>query len=1008
MNSDRWNRIEGLYHSAIQLDTDDRESFVEQQSAGDDSLKAEVLALLASADRQDSFMEEPAVTLALEVLRSERTGLVGETISRYRIVEVLGHGGMGEVYLAHDTSLNRKVALKLLPATITDNRLRVLRFQQEARAASAIAHPNVAHIYEIGEANGLHSIPMESVKGANVRELLMSDALDEAKALEICKQICNALAAAHKAGVIHRDIKPENIVVTDDGHVKVLDFGLAKLIEDVRDETEFQGTSTLHTQPELLMGTSQYMSPEQIRRQPVDRRTDLWSLGVVLFELVLRRRPFSGETTSEVIVAILEHEPDIGAASEWLSPEMTSVLLKSLKKDPNARYQSAEELLHDLRQIDAIRSTAVAINSGARNSVTTGTPRPITLGERLDTVPDQTKKGPASVTPGPVMKGTFRKLLLIMPLFLIAAAAIYYIFKIKPSATLLNRAFNLRFERLHLSGDITEIVISPDGKYVAYSVLEAGKHSIHIRELATASDLRVTSVSDSSYSGLSFSPDGTFVYYLENEAETGTLYRVSKLGGGQRPILENVNTAVTFSPDGSRMAFVRSNNAVDPADLVTAPAEGGMSSVLVRRTLADTRFFSSDMQGPGPAWSPNGKSIACVTHGLGPKLTQVWLEVIDVESGTARPIKAGPWHDISRMTWLGDGSGLIVAATEMPGGSGQLYLVGTEATQQIINDPNSYTLISLVGDQATRRITNDPNSYTLISGSNDSSVFVTRSVERTSSIWHVSLVESPPATISVEQKKGLAEVERGSESRLIYSVFDGQNINLWLQDASGTRQLTFEADNSKPTMSPDGRYIVFCSTRAGAMNIWRMNADGTQPLQLTTGAYEDLPSVTADSKWVIYRTGNDIRQVSIDGGPPLILLSREVQGPSLSPDGRLLAFFVNAQPDSQVWQLEIYDLTLRSIVKRFALPDSTHPFNGMNLTPDNRLRWTPDGKGLAYVSSSSGASNIWIQPLNGGPFRKLTDFKEAEITSFAWLDGGRQIVLVRDTRAYVPVLVRLF
>jgi len=538
-----------------------------------------------------------------------------------------------------------------------------------------------------------------------------------------------------------------------------------------------------------------------------------------------------------------------------------------------------------------------------------------------------------------------------------------------------------------LSGDITEIVISPDGKYVGYSVGEAGKHSIHVRELGTGSDLRVTPVSDSDFSGLSFSPDGTFVYYLENQAETATLYRVSKLGGGQRPILENVNTAVTFSPDGSQIAFVRSNNALDPADLVIAPAGGGLSSVLVRRTLQDNRFFSSDMQGPGPAWSPNGKSIACVTHGLGPKLAEVSLEVIDVESRTARPLKAGPWNYIWRITWLGDGSGMIVAATETPGGPGQLYLVG---------------------DQATRQITNDPNNYTLVSGSRDSSVFVTRNVERSSSIWRLSLVESPPATISVEQKKGLGEVERGTEGRLIYSVFDGKNINLWLQEGNGTRQLTFESDNSKPTMSPDGRYIVFCSTRAGTMNIWRMNSDGTQPLQLTTGTYEDLPSVTADSKWVIYRTGIDTRKVSIDGGPSLILLNREVQGPTLSPDGRLLAFFVNDQPDSQVWHLEIYDLTLRSTVKWFALPDSTSPFNGMSLTPDNRLRWTPDGEDLAYVSSSSGASNIWIQRLKGGQFRKLTDFKEAEITSFAWSDDGRQIVLVRDTRAYVPVLVRLF
>jgi serine/threonine protein kinase len=945
MNSDRWNRIEDLYYSALELDPGDRETFLEQRSLGDESLKDEVLSLLASADRQDSFMEEPIAPLALEVLRSERTGLVGETIGRYQIVDVLGHGGMGEVYLAHDPSLDRKVALKLLPATITDNHLRVLRFQHEARAASAISHPNVAHIYEIGEANGRHYITMEYVKGATLRELLKTKALDKTKSLEVAKQVCNALAAAHKAGVIHRDIKPENIVVTEDGHVKVLDFGLAKLIEGVRDEQELHAASTLNTQPELLMGTSQYMSPEQIRREPVDSRTDLWSLGVVLFEMVLHRRPFFGETTSEVVVAILEREPDSNLTSELQSPEMGAVLLKSLRKDPNARYHSAEELLHDLRQIGSAR----------RKFVTT---------ER------------------------FRKWSLVVPLLLIAAAGFYYTFKTKSNTRLLERPFNLRFERLHLSGDITEIAIAPDGKYVAYSVVEAGKHSIRVRELTTASDLRVTSVSNSSYSGLSFSPDGTFVYYLENQAETGTLYRVSKLGGGQRSILENVNTAVTFSPDGSRMAFVRSNNAVDPADLVIAPADGGSSLVLVRRKPSDNRFFSSDMRGPGPAWSPDGKSIACVTHGSrGTQLTEVSIEVIDIESGTARPVKAGPWHHISRLSWLGDGSGMIVAATQTAEGPGQLYLVG---------------------DDATLQITNDPNNYTHVSGARDSSVFVTRNIERISSLWQVSLMESPATTINVEQNKGLAEVERGPEGRLVYSVFDGKNINLWLQDGSGRRQLTFEANNSKATISPDGRYIVFCSTRAGTMNIWRMNSDGTQPLQLTTGTYQDLPSVTPDSKWIIYRTGKSVRKVSIDGGPPQVLLNREVQGPSLSPDGRLLAFFVNDQPDSQAWHVEIYDLTLRSIVKRFALPDSTRPFNGMNLTPDNRLRWTPDGKGFAYVSSSSGASNIWLQPLDRGQFRKLTDFKDAEITSFDWSDDGRQIVLVRDTRAYVPVLVRLF
>jgi serine/threonine protein kinase len=980
MNSDRWTRIETLYNSALQLVPRDREALLEQECQGDEDLKSEVLSLLASADCQDNFMEESAMPLALAVLRSEATGLVGKTIDRYKIVGVLGHGGMGEVYLAHDSSLQRKVALKLLPVSITDNRARVLRFQREARAASAISHPNVAHIYEIGKAERLHYITMEYVEGTTVRELLNTGALDDEKALEIAKQVCNALIAAHKAGVIHRDIKPENIVVTDDCHVKVLDFGLAKLVEEQRDDSEPHPSSLLDTEPELFMGTSQYMSPEQVRRQTVDHKTDLWSLGVVLFEMLLRRRPFTGAGTAEIIVAILEHEPDRTEISRLVSAEIIEVLFKSLSKDPGARYQSAEELLHDLVQIHSPRRGPSATNvnqqSGARISNTIRMQRPFIVNDRIDAVPRHANS-------------IFRKLSLIVPVFLIVATAFYYTFKVRQKPNLLNSPVNLRFERLHLSGDITEIVISPDGKYVAYSVSESGKHAVHVRELATASDLRVTSMSDSNYSGLSFSPDGTFIYYLENHAETGTLYRVSKLGGGERLILENVNTAVSFSPDGSRLAFVRSNNAIDPADLVIAAADGSWSSVMVQRKLTDKRFFSSYMQGPSPAWSPDGKSIACVTHGLGPNLTEVSIEMIDVESGQARLLNAGPWYDVWRMTWLGDGSGLVIAAAETPGGPGQLYLVSEQT-------------------KGVKPITNDPNNYTLVSGSTDSRLFVTRNVERTSSIWRLALTQTLLATISVEQKKGLAEVESGAAGQLIYSVSDAQHINLWLQKASETRQLTFAANNSKPAMSPDGRYIVFCSTRAGAMNIWRISADGTQPLQLTNGTYEDLPSVSADSKWIVYRTGRDVRKISIDGGPPVVLLSKEVQGPSLSPDSKLLAFFVNDHPDSQVWQLEVYDLTSRSLVKRFALPDSTSPFNGTVSTPDNRLRWTPDGKTLSYVSSAGGASNVWSQPLNGGPFRKLTDFKEAEITSFAWVNGGRELVLVRDTRAYVPLLVRLF
>jgi Tol biopolymer transport system component len=192
------------------------------------------------------------------------------------------------------------------------------------------------------------------------------------------------------------------------------------------------------------------------------------------------------------------------------------------------------------------------------------------------------------------------------------------------------------------------------------------------------------------------------------------------------------------------------------------------------------------------------------------------------------------------------------------------------------------------------------------------------------------------------------------------------------------------------------------------MNIWRMNADGTEPKQLTDGAYEDVPSVTPDGRWVIYRTGNSIKKVSIDGGDAIKLFDKSALCPVLSRDGRLMAFFTNDQPESQTWHIEVYDLNSLAVVRRFELPESTTPFNGLRLTPDNRLRWTTDGSGLAYVSRADGASNVWLQPLEGGAPQQLTYFKDANILSFAWSPDGKQLACIRITKAYVPVLVRLF
>jgi serine/threonine protein kinase/Tol biopolymer transport system component len=1012
MDSQRWQQIEDLYHLARALEPNQRVSWLTEACAGNEEIREDVLSLLESSDTADSFLEEPAVSLGLTVLGLEQDNLVGSTIGRYKIIETLGRGGMGEVYLAEDPRLGRRVALKLLPHSITNNDERVRRFNLEARAASAISHPNVAHIYEIAESERGHFITMEYVKGRTLRQALREKSLDTNQTFDIASQVLAGLGAAHRAGVIHRDIKPENVVLANNDYVKVLDFGLAKLIETTYSPVDSQALSSFHTGPELYMGTSHYMSPEQVRRQPVDLRTDLWSAGVVIYEMLTLGRPFHGECFSEVIVAIIEKEPAFtGAGGSQLSPAIMAFLSRALQKSADDRYQTAEEMLNDLRHLQrqiapADHSSPVVVSDpetepghAGTSSSTVSEPRPTvadpirpqTLSQRFDTAPDDSPvRLQAFASAGDILANRWFQLAVVI--LIVIGLGAYYASRKHP-VTLAESALGPpQFERLTLSGSISDIILSPDGKYVGYVAKEGGKDTIHISELSTTSDLRIAAASNEGYSGLSFSPDGTYVYYLQNQAEAGTLYRVSKLGGGQRKILENVNTRVTFSPDGGRIAFVRSNHNGEPADLITSQSDGTDPRVLVKRTRSETDFFLSDVHGAGPAWSPDGARLACPTFSLARNQEmKTNLEIVDVERGGAQRINKKSWAGISRVVWLADGSGLVVATQETAGAAWQLELIAYPGGE-------------------VRKLTNDPNNYTLASSSRDSKLFVTLNSEEDVSVWRLSLTDRAAGeTLDVSQASGISEIDWGGNGKVIYTISDGTHLNLWEKsESSAPKRLTFEADNSKPIQSRDGQYIVFVSTRAGKMNIWRMDSDGTHPLQLTRGVYEDVPSLTPDNKWVVYRTGNAIMKVSMDGGEPIRLITKSALCPAVSPDGRSLSFFTNDRPDSQEWHIEVYDLDSIALIKRFELPSNTTPFNNLRLTPDNRLRWTPDSQNLSYTSHADGVSNVWLQPLKDGGPRQLTHFKDAEISSFSWAPDAKQLSCVRNVKAYVPVLVRLF
>ena len=388
MKTERWSEVERLYNAALERKPEERSAFLRERCGKDEGLRREVESLLAYQQESEDFIESPALDIAAKIMaRNQRASVInGQMIRHYRVVSRIGAGGMGEVYLADDTRLERKVALKFLPIHFTQDKRYLKRFEQEARAVAALSHPNVCMIHEVVETDdGRHCIVMEYVDGVTLRERITDGPMAIGEAVEVATQVASALSAAHAAGIIHRDIKLENIMLRRDGYVKVLDFGLAKLTERESAIVDHDATTKmLHTSPGMVMGTVYYMSPEQARGLPVDRRTDLWSLGVVLYEMIARQQPFAGATPTDVIISIAERQPvPLSQLSPSVPPGLDKIVSKTLTKDPSGRYQTAEELLNDLKRLGRELDVHSGTQRFAQPAIKTASPSPKTITSKI-------------------------------------------------------------------------------------------------------------------------------------------------------------------------------------------------------------------------------------------------------------------------------------------------------------------------------------------------------------------------------------------------------------------------------------------------------------------------------------------------------------------------------------------------------------------------------------------------------------------------------------------------
>ena len=919
----------------------------------------------------------------------------GTRLGRYEVLFSLGEGGMGEVYLARDTFLDRKVALKILPANTAADDESMRRFVQEAKAASALNHPNILTIYEIEETRSTRFIATEFIEGETLRKVMKTTRLQINRVLEVAIQVADALTAAHEAGIVHRDIKPENIMLRRrDSYVKVLDFGLAKLTEPVDESVDLEAATKAQivTEPGVVWGTVQYMSPEQARGLTVDARTDIFSFGVVLYEMLAGSAPFKGETKTDILAAILDKEPLPLAHYSREVPEMLEwIVTKALRKSRAERYQTARELLTDLRTLKQRLEFAAeqerSVPPGTRSEQLGST----TEKETARDITPSTDQQSHPVTSAEYLVTEVKRhkggVILIVTAVIISVAAVFFGLKYLRRNQLTNARGpfgEIKLTRLTTSGEAGIGAISPDGKYVAHVRGGPGQQSIWLRHIDTGSDKEIAPSIGTNYCCPMFTHDGGYIYYSKSSTNLpNVLYQVPVLGGAARTIIEDIDSKPTLSPDGQQLAFMRGYPAEGFTSLMVANADGTGQRKLFNHDIVD--FFP-----PGntmyPAWSPDGEFIVIGVPAVDAAGSYRQMLGVRTKDGVPTPLSSQRWSSLGQFAWLSDGSGLLFTASETPGTPQQIWYM------------------SYPGGQS-RKITNDVNDYRGISLTADSQALVTLQIDATASIWIAPSAEANSAVqVTSNKYDGLEGVSFAPDGRVVYTSRSGGNQSLWITNSDGTnhKQLTTDPHSHvTPRVSPDGRYVVFASNRAGTQNIWRIDIDGSNPKQLTRGKADYFPHCSPDSQWVVYTAYENGKQtlwkVPIDGGDSIQVTDFVSARATISPDGKQFACaYLDEHGKSTQWMTGIFPIEGGIPIKKFELPTQRQRMI---------LAWSPSGQELTYILTRAGISNLWSQPLDGTPAKALTDFKSNQIFFFDMSRDGKQFALARGSNSSDVVLV---
>jgi serine/threonine protein kinase len=921
------------------------------------------------------------------------------TISHYRVISKLGSGGMGEVYLAEDTRLDRKVALKLLPSEFVSNEDRLRRFVQEAKAAAALSHPNIAHIYEVGEVDGTHFIAMEFVDGDTLTAKITRDKNPLSTLLEFLSQVAEGLAKAHAAGIVHRDLKPDNIMITRDGYAKILDFGLAKLIETqgssgAAGASEEAATAMMPVQPlsaaGSVMGTVGYMSPEQAQGKSVDQRSDIFSFGCVLYEAATGRRPFEGDSPIDTLHKIIyAAAPPIADFNPAAPADLQRIVRRCLVKDREKRYQTIRDVANDLEDLRQEIANETEVEWSIPPKDVPAAP-PLNVRSGDSQVVTRTSSAEYIVSE---IKHHKTGALIALSLFVVFGLG-YAIYHLTSTTTPAVAHFlNMKITRVTSEGNVESAAVSPDGKYIAYSLEESGKRSLWTKHLGTGSRVQIVPTIEAfGMNASTFSNDGGYVYYtrVDEQNPQGALYQVPVLGGTSKKILANVAQPVSLSPDGKQLAFGRYHLAGTEDELWLANADGTNERHLI--TVKEPEWFG----GASAAWSPDGKMLAVGYGSETPDRGRyaMTVAVVSIANPTLKPITSRRWPYAGSVAWFSDGSGLALIAREQVLGALQVWQV-------------SYPQ----GD--ARRITNDLNSYALYSLTltADATALLSVQSDPVSNIWVAPEGEASRARAITSRKnveEGHYSLAWTPDGKVVYDSNVNSKASIWIVSADGSdaKPLTDSAaDDFAPDVSPDGRYIIFGSNRTGPHEVWRMDIDGANPQQLTQTTGAPTFSISPDGRWVIYNPFvGGLRKVSIDGGTPIELVAKgNLRNPQVSPDVKLLAYFFDDEQTKRP-KIAVVKFDGGASVRTFDLPVTS----GTSLYERLFYRgfhWSPDGRALVYINTLGGVSNLWSQPLDGGAAKQITDFKSDLILNFAYSRDGKALALARGNQSHDAVMI---